>query len=145
MITISRSALLPYSDAEVFTLVNDIESYPQFMDGCIAAEVLSRSEEEVIARLELGKAGLRYAFSTRNTLEPPKRMVMNLVEGPFRNFEAQWRFTALSPTACKAEFDMRFEFSSGLVNAALRALFESTSREMVAAICRRAEQCYGRR
>lgn len=145
MVAISRSALLPYSDAEVFALVNDIASYPEFLNGCLAAEVLSADEHEITARLELGKAGLRYAFTTRNTLEPPHRMVMHLVEGPFRSFKAEWRFTALAPSACKTEFDMHFEFSSSLVNAALRALFESTSREMVDAICRRAEQRYGRR
>lgn len=145
MVTISRSALLPYSAAEVFALVNDIEAYPDFLDGCIAAEVLSATDEEVVARLELGKVGLRYAFTTRNTLEPPHRMVMHLVEGPFRHFEAQWRFTALSPNACKAELEMNFEFSNSLVNMALRALFESTSRELVNAVVRRAEQQYGRR
>jgi ribosome-associated toxin RatA of RatAB toxin-antitoxin module len=145
MVAISRSALLPYSDAEVFTLVNDIAAYPEFLNGCLGAEILSANEREITARLELGKAGLRYAFTTRNTLEPPRRMVMHLVEGPFRSFEAEWRFTALAPDACKTQLDMHFEFSSSLVNAALRALFETTSRELVDAICRRAEQCYGRR
>ena len=144
MVTISRSALLPYSDAEVFALVNDIASYPEFMDGCVSAEVLSESEDEIVARLELGKVGLRYTFTTRNTLEPPHRMVMHLVEGPFRSFEAQWTFTALAPKACKTELQMRFEFSNGLLNMASRMLFESTSREMVSAVSRRAEQRYGK-
>ncbi|MDR0779924.1 MAG: type II toxin-antitoxin system RatA family toxin [Pseudomonadales bacterium] len=145
MVAISRSALLPYADAEIFALVNDIAAYPQFLTGCLAVEILHTSEREVTARLELGKAGLRYAFTTRNTLEPPRRMVMHLVEGPFRHFEAQWQFTALTPSACKTQLDMQFEFSNAFVNAALRALFENTSREMVAAICQRAEHCYGRR
>jgi ribosome-associated toxin RatA of RatAB toxin-antitoxin module len=144
MVAISRSALLPYSAAEVFALVNDIAAYPEFLSGCLSAEVLSASENEVTARLELGKAGLRQGFTTRNTLEPPRRMVMHLVEGPFSSFEAQWRFTELAPNACKVEFDMRFEFASALLGAALRGVFESTSGELVASICRRAEQCYGR-
>jgi ribosome-associated toxin RatA of RatAB toxin-antitoxin module len=145
MVVISRSALLPYSDAEVFALVNDIAAYPEFLHGCLAAEVLSAAPHEVTARLELGKAGLHYAFTTRNTLEAPRRMVMHLVEGPFRHFEAEWRFTALAPSACKTELDLTFEFSSSLVSMALRSLFESTSRDLIDAICRRAEHCYGRR
>ena len=145
MVSVSRSALLPYSDAEVFALVNDIAAYPQFLHGCLAAQVLSTDEFQTTARLELGKAGLRYAFTTRNLLEPPGRMVMHLVEGPFRHFEAQWRFIALTPNACRTELDMRFEFSTRLLDRALRTLFESTANDLVDAICKRAAQCYGPR
>ena len=46
MITeINRSALLLYPAQSMFALVNDIESYPKFMHGCVGAEVLSSSED----------------------------------------------------------------------------------------------------
>ena len=57
MTRIQQSALLPYSAGAMFELVNDIASYPEFMDGCLGAEVLSQEEHEVLARLDLGKAG----------------------------------------------------------------------------------------
>ncbi|HWK54099.1 MAG TPA: type II toxin-antitoxin system RatA family toxin [Hyphomicrobiales bacterium] len=145
MVSISRSALLPYSDAEVFALVNDIAAYPQFLHGCLAAQVLSADEHQVTARLELGKAGLRYAFTTHNLLESPRRMVMQLVEGPFRSFAAEWRFIPLTPDACRTELDMQFEFSTRLLDRALRGLFESTSNDLVDAICQRAVHVYGPR
>lgn len=144
MAKISRSVLLPYSAARMFALVNDIAAYPEYMQGCVAADVLQRDADTVTARLTLGKAGLRYSFTTCNTLEAPHRILMTLVEGPFRKFQAEWRFTPLSDNACKTALDMNFEFSSGLVDAALAALFESTSNEMVNAIARRAERLYGK-
>lgn len=144
MVHISRSALLPYSAAQMFALVNDIGSYPQFMQGCLGAQVLDTQPGEVTARLELGKAGLRCAFTTRNLLRPPTEMDMQLVDGPFRQFGAQWRFEPLSPQACKASFDLRFEFSAGLVDAALRGLFEATGRDLVDAVCKQAEKIYGK-
>jgi ribosome-associated toxin RatA of RatAB toxin-antitoxin module len=144
MAKISRSVLLPYSASRMFALVNDIAAYPQYMQGCVAADVLQRDADSVTAKLTLGKAGLRYSFTTRNTLEAPDRMLMTLVEGPFKKFQAEWRFVALSDNACKTCLDMYFEFSAGLVDAALAALFESTSSEMVNAIARRAEQLYGK-
>ncbi len=143
MVHISRSALLPYSAPRIFALVDDIARYPQFMQGCVGADILEREPDSVTARLTLGKAGLRYAFTTRNLLEPPLRMQMQLVEGPFRHFKAEWRFTALSDAACKASFDIEFEFSAKLVDAVLSGLFESTASDMVNAIARRAEQVYG--
>ena len=45
--TINQSALLPYSASQLFDLVNDIESYPEFMDGCLEAEILSKKEMTV--------------------------------------------------------------------------------------------------
>jgi ribosome-associated toxin RatA of RatAB toxin-antitoxin module len=80
---IQQNALLPYSAQAMFELVNDIASYPEFMDGCLGAEVLSQSETEVLARLDLGKAGLKYSFTTKNLLTPPDTMLMELVDGPF--------------------------------------------------------------
>lgn len=145
MVSISRSALLPYPAPLIYALVNDIAAYPQFMRGCLGAEILEQSEHEIVARLELGKAGLRYAFTTRNRLLPPHQMDMTLVEGPFRKLEARWQFTALSDEACKTSLDMQFEFRTGLIDAALGALFEATSKDLVNAVCRRAEQLYGKK
>lgn len=143
MTTIEQSALLPYSAGQLFNLVNDIEAYPKFMDGCIGASVLERNEDEVTARLVLGKAGLRCAFTTRNTLVVPEKMTMALVEGPFRHFDATWSFNTLKDDACKVSLHMEFEFSAGLVDAALKKLFDNTSRNLVNAVCRRAEELYG--
>ena len=145
MASLSQSALLPYSAEQMFALVNDIEAYPSFMNGCLGAEVLQEQADTVTARLDLGKAGLRYSLTTRNVLQPPEKMTMTLVDGPFSTFSAEWRFIPLTPDACKTCLDMRFEFRAGLLDAALKALFEATSRDLVNAICKRAELLYGKK
>jgi ribosome-associated toxin RatA of RatAB toxin-antitoxin module len=142
MTTISQSALLPYSAEVMFSLVNDIESYPLFMHGCLGAEVISATANEVIAKLELGKAGFRYAFTTRNHLRPPDSIEMTLVEGPFKKFSAQWTFVPLTETASKTCLEMQFEFRAGLIDLALRNLFEATSKDLVNAISKRAAHLY---
>jgi ribosome-associated toxin RatA of RatAB toxin-antitoxin module len=145
MTTISQSAILPYSAQIMFDLVNDIESYPLFMHGCLKAEIISANANEVVARLELGKAGFRYAFTTRNKLCPPESIEMSLIEGPFKKFAAQWRFVVLTESASKTCLDMQFEFRAGIIDAALRNLFEATSKDLVNAISRRAAYLYGRK
>jgi len=143
MSTIDQSALLPYSAGQMFALVNDIEAYPEYMDGCIGAEILEKTGNQVTARLDLGKMGLRYSFTTRNTLVEPESMTMALVEGPFRHFEATWTFSALNENACKVSLKMEFEFATGLVDAVMKRLFDTTSRNLVNAVCQRAQQRYG--
>lgn len=143
MSIIDQSALLPYSTGQMFALVNDIEAYPEYMDGCIGAEILETTGNQVTARLDLGKVGLRYSFTTRNTLVEPESMTMALVEGPFRHFEATWTFRALNENACKVSLKMEFEFATGLVDAVMKRLFDTTSRNLVNAVCQRAQECYG--
>ena len=143
MTRIQQSALLPYSAGAMFELVNDIASYPEFMDGCLGAEVLSQEEHEVLARLDLGKAGLRYSFTTRNHLQPPTTMVMVRKAGPFKYFDARWNFTELQQDACKASLDMQFEFKSGLLDMALKSLFDAACKNLVNAVCRRADKLCG--
>src|SRR5689334_12608679 len=69
---IHRTALVPYSVEQMFALVADIERYPQFLPWCADAKVVERNDSEVVASLELAKAGLHERFTTRNTLSPPQ-------------------------------------------------------------------------
>ena len=85
MIEIRRSALVKYSPAQMFDLVNDVEAYPKRFAWCAGAQVLERGEDMVVARLDLKFAGFRQSFTTRNRLDAPRRLEMNLVEGPFRS------------------------------------------------------------
>lgn len=143
MTRIERSALVNYSAGQMFDLVNDIESYPRFMQGCVSARVLEAGEGFLIGELTLAKAGLRQKFTTRNTLVPGREMRMQLVEGAFRRFSAQWTFKPLAEHACKVSLEMEFEFSSGLVDFAMEKLFTASANSLVDAVVSRAQQVYG--
>jgi ribosome-associated toxin RatA of RatAB toxin-antitoxin module len=143
MTQIDRSALVLFTARQMYDLVNDIESYPLFMQGCQAASVLSQSDTEVIGHLTLGKAGLTYSFTTRNLLKPAEEMKMSLVEGPFRKFSASWHFTPLGESACKVSLQMEFDFAGGMVALALEKLFNHYANTLVDAVVSRAQQLYG--
>ena len=143
MTRIDRSALVMHSAQQMYELVNDIEDYPQFMQGCQKARVISRTEDEVVGELTLGAAGLSHTFTTRNTLVPGQEMQMHLVEGPFREFGASWHFKALSPEACKVTLEMEFDFAGGIMGFALEKLFNHSANNLVEALVNRANQVYG--
>ena len=46
---VSRQALVSFSPAQMFALVDDVTSYPQFLPWCRSAQVIERSPQEVIA------------------------------------------------------------------------------------------------
>lgn len=140
--SVNRSALVNYSAQQMFDLVNDIEAYPHYMDGCVSAKVLKREGDWLEARLELSKAGVSQSFVTRNQLQAPESMSMTLVDGPFKYLKGCWRFTALNETACKVSFDLEFELQSKLLGMAVGKLFESVASKQVDALCERAKQVY---
>jgi ribosome-associated toxin RatA of RatAB toxin-antitoxin module len=143
MTSIKRSALVEHSAEEMFDLVNDIEQYPKFMTGCTSARVIETSETELLGELSLGKAGISQRFVTRNSLNRPHSIIMNLEEGNFSSFDARWDFKALGDKACKVSLVMEFEFDSSLMNFALEKLFASVANNLVDAIVNRSHQVYG--
>lgn len=140
---IARSAIVPHSAAQLYALVEDIESYPRFLPWCVAAEVLSRGADATRARLTIGMRGVKQSLTTQNENRAPQAIDLRLVEGPFRHFAAAWRFGPLGEQACKVEFSMEFEFASRALATLLRPVFEHIADSMVDAFTRRADQVHG--
>lgn len=145
MTIVSRSALVAYAASEMYALVDDIKTYPDFLPWCKTATVLSRDEDEVRASIELARGGIQKSFTTCNRLQHNKMIEMRLVEGPFRHLEGFWRFDALGERACKVSLDMDFEFSSKLVGMAIGPVFNQIVNSLVDAFCARAVDVYGQR
>ena len=140
MTLIERSALLPHSAEQIFDLVADIERYPEFLEGCVCAHILERTEQSVTATLRLSKGGITHGFTTQNTLNRPERMELKLIEGPFETFSGHWVFRPLGEGACKASLRLQFELGSDLASVAIRKLFDSVALDLVDAVVRRASQ-----
>lgn len=140
---IERSALVNHSAQQMFELVNDVARYPDYLTGCKAARVISEDESCLVGELTLGKAGIEFTFTTRNRLQPPERIDMDLESGKFREFEASWQFTSLGDKACKVSLTMDFEFDSSLVGFAAEKLFASVANAQVDALVNRANALYG--
>jgi ribosome-associated toxin RatA of RatAB toxin-antitoxin module len=143
MIEIRRSALVNYSPAQMFDLVNDVEAYPTRFPWCADATVLDRGTDVLVARLDLKFAGLRQSFTTRNTVDPPHRLHMSLVDGPFRSLDGVWDFLALGDVGCKISLALDFDYASRLGGGAVKLGFQGLANRMVDDFCREAERVYG--
>ena len=145
MPTVNRSALVPYGVAEMYALVADIESYPEFLPWCAGATVHQRHGREIEASLDIVKGPIRQSFRTRNTLRPRRRIEISLVDGPFQRLDGCWRFTPYTEHACRVELELDFSFSSRIMQKLLNPLFSEIADSLVDAFCKRARQRYGRR
>lgn len=144
MTIISKSALTHYRSSEMYALVDDIDAYPQFLPWCRSATVISRSADEVRAKIEIAHMGLHKSITTCNRHQKNKMIEMRLLEGPFRHLEGFWRFQEWDGSGCKVSLDMDFEFSSKLIAMVFGPIFSQITSSMVDAFCKRAEKIYGK-
>ena len=142
MVIVDRSSLVGYSAEKMYALVEDIESYPDFLPWCSEAAATMREATRTVATIQVDFRGLRERFTTENTNEPGSMITMELVSGPFRHLRGHWRFTPLSEHACKVEFRLEYEISSQLLERLIGPVFRHIGNSFVDAFVRRAEQVY---
>ncbi|MBT8441919.1 MAG: type II toxin-antitoxin system RatA family toxin [Gammaproteobacteria bacterium] len=143
-----RSATVPYAPESVFDLIADVDSYAEFVSGgtasCVEPAAPAHGDEhEVLATLAIVLGAQAGRFTTRNRLEPPHRIRMSLVTGPFSTLEGEWRVEPLTDGGSRLELDMRFKFASRLKDMLLGPVFEVTCGQLVNAFLKRARKLYG--
>lgn len=143
MTQVDRSALVLHTAEQMFDLVNDVESYPQFLPWCSGTTLIESTDETMQASLRVAKAGLKYSFTTRNALKRPEMIRIELVEGPFSSLSGLWTFKPLSDEACKVSLSLQFDFSGKLASLAMSKVFNQMATTMVDAFVNRADQVYG--
>jgi ribosome-associated toxin RatA of RatAB toxin-antitoxin module len=148
---VKKSVLLWYSPHEMYSLVTAVADYPKFLPWCERAEVLEQRDDGVTARLHLSYYGVRQAFTTRNTHVPDESVVLELVDGPFSTLDGTWRFIPVPPAdaekakACKIEFELRYSFANGALDALISPVFDRIANTFVDSFVKRAEEVYGAR
>ena len=141
---IHHSVLVPYTCAQMYALVQDVPSYPQFLPWCpSSAQSPGPAPDQMLARVDIAYLGVRSHFTTRNTNRHPSSIELALVDGPFRNLRGRWSFLPLSATACKVSLELEYGFAAGLLGRAIAPVFEHVANSLVDAFAARAQDLYG--
>ena len=138
----SETRDLPYTPEQLFDLVADVGRYPEFLPWCVAARIRSQRDNELVADLTVGFGPFRESFTSRVTLERPRRVRVRYENGPFRYLNNQWEFIP-HPNGTEVAFFVDFEFRSRILQAAIGVVFNEAVRRMVNAFRKRARDVYG--
>lgn len=145
MTTHSETRTLPYTPEEMFDLVADVPSYPQFLPWCAAARERSRRDEGdrtvVEADLVISFKVFRERFTSRVTLWPKRRIETEYIDGPFSHMRSVWEF-AEAEAGCEVKFFVDFEFRNRVLDAAAGVFFNDAMQRIVRAFERRAAELY---
>jgi len=140
---IKKESIVAFTPEQMYTLVNDIDKYPDFVPWCRATEILHQDEDEIRASMTFEGGGFQKSFTTSNRLQPHKMIELKLVNGPFRHLEGFWRFDHHENDQCRILFDLEFEFSSKLLSLAFGPVFHQVANMLVDCFAKRAEVVYG--
>lgn len=143
---VNKSVLIWYTPAEMFALVTDVARYPEFLPWCDHAKVLETTSAGVIAEIGISMAGVRQTFVTRNTHEEGRRVVLDLVKGPFSQLSGDWRFDPVGDDqerAARVSLQLDYGFDSKALAMLVGPIFDRIAATLMDAFVKRAEQVYG--
>jgi ribosome-associated toxin RatA of RatAB toxin-antitoxin module len=141
--TVKRAARVAHSPEQMFDLVNDVERYPEFLHWCRGARVDLKQGNTIEATLEIGMLGFHQSFRTRNTLQRPERIGLDLISGPFRRLRGDWRFTAAAGGGTDIGLTLTFEVTMSPFGLVFAKVFEEVAASQMTAFIERARQIYG--
>jgi len=148
MPTHAEKRKMPYSSAQLYKLVAEVDRYPEFLPWCIAARLKSRDANVDTWDLVIGFKMIRERFTSKVTLALPDptglaRIDVAYADGPFRYLNNHWIFVPQEDGSCEIDFYVDFEFRSRMLQSIMGMLFNEAVRRMVAAFETRAQALYG--
>lgn len=139
---------VPYTPAQMYAVVADVEAYPQFLPLCEGLSVESREIRDgvttVVATMRVGYKHIQERFKTRVTMNPAEPAILvEYLDGPFRRLENRWRFLP-APEGCTVHFFIDYEFRSAMLGLLMGAMFDRAFRKFAEAFEDRARHIYRR-
>ena len=145
MKTVHKSVLIWFSAQEMFDLVTDVPSYPQFLPWCDQSRIVATHESGVDAEIGLAFSGIHQKFMTHNVHTPGREVQLTLMNGPFSHLDGQWTFSPVgdpAQRACKVELSLSYDFSNATLGKLVGPVFDRIAGSLVDAFVKRAEQVY---
>jgi len=144
----SETRTLPYTAQQMYDLVADVGSYPQFLPWTAAARIRSRTPfeggEVMEADLVVSFKVFRERFGSRVTLwAEDKAIDTEYLDGPFKYMVSKWAFRDLEDGQCEVAFSVDFEFKNRILQGAAGMFFYEAMQRIVRAFEGRAQELYG--
>lgn len=143
MTKINKQANVAYSAKQMFALVNDIKSYPEFLPWCTETKLLEEKSNSLIASVSISLGKIKQSFTTENTMKNNTSISMKLVKGPFKELNGYWQFHEDTNGSCQVSLEMQFEFKNKIMKHTFGAAFKKITASLVDAFVERAQDVYG--
>ncbi|MEF2073203.1 type II toxin-antitoxin system RatA family toxin [Consotaella aegiceratis] len=139
---------VPHSADQMFDLVADMRSYPEFVPLCQSIRLHSEKERDgkrlAVSEMTVAYKMVRETLTTQVLMKPAEhRIEVSYLDGPFRYLENVWSFTPVGDDACDVHFFIEYEFKSRTLGMLMGSMFDYAFRRFAAAFEQRADELYG--
>lgn len=146
-----ETRVLPHPAKDVFDIVADVESYPEFVPLCTETKVRrgvrQGSCESLTAEMEISFRITRFRTESEIVLDRGGLSIrISNVEAqfnPLKRMESRWLFSELGPGRCRIEFQADFEFKSRTLEKLFGGAFRKVNERIVSAFVKRAGELCG--
>ena len=136
---VEKTVLVMHSAEKMFGLVDAVEDYPKFLPWCGGTALLARDAINTKATIHINYHGIKQSFTTLNTKQMPKSMLISLVDGPFKQLNGEWQFVPLQANACKIIFKLNYEFANSMLEKIIAPVFSHIANTFVDSFVKRAD------
>ena len=109
----------------IFNLINDIDSYPDYLPWCTKTEVIEKPDHSIIGKIFISKSFINWNFSTKNIIKKNESISLELVDGPFESLNGKWSFSVIDGFNTRVSLEINYKFKSSLIELSIEPIFTS--------------------
>jgi ribosome-associated toxin RatA of RatAB toxin-antitoxin module len=128
---VRKNAIVFHSKDKMFRLVDLIENYPNFLPWCGSTKIIERNNNKTIASVEINYKGVKQTFTTENTKKINEKMIIKLINGPFKSLSGEWLFKEMAKDSCQIELKLEYEFSNVILEKLISPLFNMIANTFI--------------
>lgn len=131
MYKVKKNAIVFHPKEKMFRLVDLIENYPKFLPWCGSTKIIERNDNKTIASIEIYFKGIKQTFTTENTKIINEKMIIKLINGPFKKLSGEWIFKELGKDSCQIELKLEYEFNSIILEKLISPVFNMIANTFI--------------
>ena len=122
--------ITPLPVERVWTVVNDVESFPRLMDHVRSLEVLERGPNYRVTAWEVDLKGCTMRWVEREDIDPERyRIEYRQIKGDLAVFEGYWQLERLTDQTSRTILSVRFDIGIPMLSEMLNPVAERTIRD----------------
>ena len=139
----SNSIVLPFNAKQLYEIVIDVESYPEFLPWCLSSRIVKKLDDSNFdAELKVGYKAIDEKYISRIKAEYEKKIISKAISGPFKSLDSSWHFKNIDKKQCKVDFIIEYQFKSFFLDKVMGSLFKKATIKMLDAFEQRARNLY---
>ena len=128
---------------QLYDLVFDVESYPEFLPWCTGAKIITMHDDCFYAKLNIGYKIFNESYTSKVIFKKDQYIDAQCIDGPFKMLHNRWVFVE-KPIGIEVEFYLNFEFNNFIFNAFTKTIYNQLTNVMINSFLTRADELYAK-